>query len=431
MLTLRTCAYPYPGFRLRDAQRDSITTAGESPVHAGKGQRLQLLLVRAVVRARARISPSAQYETTAPQDQTARAREIEKLTSGARRVRWRSEYRIALDYEYSLLPVLEEFDPDIIHVHDVFMMGVAAKAAAAAAERGKSIKLVYDAREYLPGLAHVNARTVASYVDLEREYLRHFDAIVTVSDGLAEWLVRDYGLVQTPSLVYNAPAVGPAKGRATIREDLNLPDDVPIAVYAGGVNPERGVETAILALAHVPEVHLAVVAHANPKLVAHLNELARSTGVIDRFHIVPFVDAEDVVEYLSSATIGLSTLLRAPNHDIALTNKFCEYIQAGLLVVTSDTPTQQQITVKLGIGAVYRAGDPESLARAITDVLTRADEIRIRLADPALRKNFAWSTQAATLRDVYSSLLGTLPAEAYLPDATEISVITPKETRKR
>jgi glycosyltransferase involved in cell wall biosynthesis len=53
--------------------------------------------------------------------------------------------------------------------------------------------------------------------------------------------------------------------------------------------------------------------------------------------------------------------LSAPNHDIAVTNKFCEYLAAGLPIVTSDTLARATLVRELGLGVVYTAGDPHSL----------------------------------------------------------------------
>lgn len=57
----------------------------------------------------------------------------------------------------------------------------------------------------------------------------------------------------------------------------------------------------------------------------------------------------------------LSAPARAPNHDIAVTNKFCEYLAAGLPIVTSDTLARATLVRELGLGVVYTAGDPHSL----------------------------------------------------------------------
>jgi glycosyltransferase involved in cell wall biosynthesis len=145
-------------------------------------------------------------------------------------------------------------------------------------------------------------------------------------------------------------------------------------------------------------------------------------GVGDRLHVVPYVEADLVPRYLESATVGVSSLLRSPNHDVAVTNKFCEYLAAGLPIVTSDTPAQATLVRDLGLGAVYTAGDPSSLAAALHDVLREAQSLHERIAgDAALRFRFSWAAQADVVRTVYDELLGGLPDQAWHEDVLHLT----------
>ncbi|MBZ2196450.1 glycosyltransferase family 4 protein [Occultella gossypii] len=347
--------------------------------------------------------------------------------------RWREVLPNAQADEESLGRLLDELRPDIIHVHDVFMLGVAVNAADRAAASGRDVKLVYDAHEYIAGVAVVPALTIGAYCDLEREFVPRMDRVITVSEPLAGWLTRDYGLDRAPDVVLNAPMVGvPPDGFRDLRDVVGLAPDVPLMVYGGGVNRARGVQTAVAALAELPDMHLALVTNRpNGPVTRELLAQARSLGVLDRFHVAPFVRPEYVTHYFRRVTIGLSTLLHAPNHDVALTNKFCEYLLAGIPIITSDTPAQADIVAARGLGGVYIAGDVEDLVRAVRELLPRVNEVRDRIAgDAALRHEFSWAAQVETIRDVYADLLGALPEQAWTADATKITHLEPRETTK-
>ncbi|TDE96143.1 glycosyltransferase [Occultella glacieicola] len=347
--------------------------------------------------------------------------------------RWRETLPNARVDEESLGRLLDELRPDIIHVHDVFMLGVAVNAADRAAARGRTVRLVYDAHEYIAGVAVIPALTIGAYCDLEREFVPRMDRIITVSEPLAGWLQRDYHLERTPDVVLNAPMVGrPPEDFKDLRDVVGLGDDVPLMVYGGGVNRARGVQTAVAALAELPEMHLALVTNRpNGPVTRELLAQARSLGVLDRFHVAPFVPPEFVTHYFGRVTIGLSTLLHAPNHDVALTNKFCEYLLAGIPIITSDTPAQAEIVEERGLGGVYIAGDVQDLVRAVRELLPRVNEVRDRIAgDQALRHEFSWAAQVETIRDVYADLLGSLPERAWAADATHITQLEPREITK-
>ena len=55
-----------------------------------------------------------------------------------------------IDYEAVLGPWVDDMRPDVVHPHDVYLIGVAANAVARAALNGRVMKMVYDAREYVP-----------------------------------------------------------------------------------------------------------------------------------------------------------------------------------------------------------------------------------------------------------------------------------------
>ena len=338
--------------------------------------------------------------------------------------RWKQVLPEIMDQEAVLGPILDRLRPDLIHVHDVFMIGVAVQAAQRAALRGRTVKIIYDAHEYIPGLAAIKPRRVAAYSNLERAYIGDVDQVITVSEPLAARLQSDHHLARQPHVVLNAPVETPPGAEVpSVREVLELNSDVPLLVYAGGVNRARGVATAVDALSALDGVHLAIVARGN-HVTRELVRQATAMGVADRFHVVPFVDPEFVPLYLRSTTIGLSPLLHAPNHDVAVTNKFCEYIAAGIPIVSSDTTAQADLIASLDLGAVHRAGDTSDFVRAVIEVLNDHERLSKRISeDYELRQRFSWVAQAEVIRDVYESVLGQLPHSAWLPNATRITNI--------
>ena len=343
--------------------------------------------------------------------------------------RWRRTLPDLVDQDLAIGKVLDGLEPDMIHTHDVFMLGVAARAAQRAALDGRRVKVVYDAHEYLPGLAMVPARRVAALCQLEREFLPDVDHLITVSEPLARWLQRDYGLPRIPDVVLNAPVtVDSSLDVVGVRQVCGLADDVPLLVYGGGVHPARGVQTVVDALEHLDGVHLVVVVKQPSYVTAALVAKAERAGTGDRLHLAAFVSPELVPRYVESADVGVSPLLRSLNHDVAVTNKFCEYLAAGLPIVSSDTPAQAELVNELGLGAVYVAGDPGDCARAVSRVLDDLPQLRQRIReDDKPHRRFSWEAQAERLREIYAGLLGELPAQAWHEGATQVRRLLVRE----
>lgn len=318
------------------------------------------------------------------------------------------------DYELAFGPVLDTLDWDVLHAHDVHLVGVASRAVARRRAQGRAALWVYDAHEYVSGLSIYGGRTIrkrAAYHDLEREYVRDADAVVTVTQPLAEALRADYGLKRTPTVVVNSPVLGAGSRTvdATIRDVVGLDADVPLIVYSGGVSTARGIETAMQALPQLPDVHLAVVAVPNTQTWAARN-LARAAGelgVADRVHLLEPVAPDQVSAFVSSADVGILPLLHFGSHEVALANKLFEYLHGGLPLLVSDCRAGAQFVREHGVGGVHTAGDPDSFATELKRVLADLPELRARIAaDADLLTPYAWDRQEAELRGLYRELLG-------------------------
>ncbi|GAA1588469.1 hypothetical protein GCM10009804_50680 [Kribbella hippodromi] len=321
-------------------------------------------------------------------------------------VSWPGTVPEAYDYETIFGAVIDRLDPDVIHAHDMHTIGVAVRAAA---RSKRSVKVVYDAHEYVPGIARYGARTprfIAAWARHERDYLPIVDRVVTVSPAIAQRLRQEHALKRLPDVILNTPDIPEA---ATVGEDirsrLGLPVGVPLIVYSGGITVVRGIDTAIRALPKLPGVHLAVVAVPSPDLpgVDVLRKLAADVGVTERVHFTHPVGPREVTTFLRTADAGIIPMLRAPNHEMALPNKLFEYSLGGLPVLVSDMASLREFVTRTGIGEAFKAGDSADFAAKCSLLLTRRGTYK--LADPAFREEAAWSGQAARLRGVYGDLL--------------------------
>ena len=329
-----------------------------------------------------------------------------RLRDGA----WRRLEPGLWDYERVAGPVVDALRPDLIHAHDFRMLGVAARAVDRARAAGRDVKLVWDAHEWLPGARprRDNARWLPAHLGYVREYVGHADAVVTVSDTLADLLVRDHALPERPTVVLNAPvAATPDTEAPGLRERCGLRPDTPLLVYSGAMAVQRGLDTVVEALPLLPGVHLALVV-ADPAAAYVRQVVARAGrhGVGDRVHVLPYVPHRQLVAFLATADIGLIPLHHWPNHEIALITKFFEYAHARLPIVVSDVRTMAETVRATGQGEVFRARDAADLARAVRTVL--ADPARYRAAyegEDSPLSGWTWEAQAERLDVLYRRLL--------------------------
>lgn len=329
-------------------------------------------------------------------------------------VSWRSELPAMLDYADALGPVIDGLDWDVIHAHDVHFVGVAARAVERRRAQGRRADWVYDAHEYVAGLSEYTSRprrVIAAYSSLEQEFIQRAAGVITVSPPLADVLQARYRLDEVPAVVMNSPVLDAAASpvKRDVRDVCGLGAEVPLLVYSGGVNPARGIPTAVAALPSLPGVHLAVVCvpgtHTSP--VARLRTQAAALKVADRVHFVEPVRPEEVSAFLAGADIGLLPFLHFGSHEVALANKLFEYLFAGVPVLASDCRAQAEFISRHEVGEVFTAGSASGLAEKARLMLARRAHYRTVIAEqPDLLSPYAWEVQERALRTAYRHWFG-------------------------
>jgi glycosyltransferase involved in cell wall biosynthesis len=320
-----------------------------------------------------------------------------------RRPSWRRDLPELHRFEVAIGSTLDELAPDLIHVHDVFLLGVATRAKARAERAGRHVSVVYDAHEYVPGLP-IDSRRRDAYTDLENEYVRRVDAIITVSEGLATLLHERFGI--RPAVVMNAPDMEKTIEVEPVRNVAGVPKGSPLIIYVGGIAPHRGADVLIEAMGYLDsDVHLVFVSNSTTGYVADLVARGEILGLGDRLHVVPYVAPEAVVGYIRSADVSVVPLSREfMNYEIALPNKLFQSIQAGVPVVVSDNPEMERFVTRHHVGEVFTSGDVVALAKAVNTILESPERYAHALGDPELLELISWRRQAEIVIETYRQL---------------------------
>ena len=334
--------------------------------------------------------------------------------------RWQRLVPESSDLDVALGPVVDELQPDLLQSHDVQTINVVAGAVDRAAAEGRRVPWIYDAHEHIAGLTGYPLDRLTGLVDLESSFIRRADAVLTVCEPIADHLYRHYGLRERPTVVLNAPPLAD-RGRAAVeppgsrslRADAGLGPEVPIVVYSGKVDADRGVGDLVTALPLLrPDVHVVLITNrlSGDTYLARLRADAEQRGCADRLHVVPYVLPEALVGYLSGATIGFAGFSHIGNHELALPNKFFDYLHAGVPMVVSDLELLGALVPELGVGQVYAFGDPAGLAAAVGRLLDGRDAYLAAVGDPRLLHRYCWQAQEPALLAVYGRLASFRPS---------------------
>ncbi|GAA2056044.1 hypothetical protein GCM10009839_76290 [Catenulispora yoronensis] len=357
------------------------------------------------------------HNYAAVQDSPSTSSEQRKVRRGGEGAVWDAQPRL-VDFEDSFGRAADELEPDLIHANDAEMLGVAVRAAARAKAKGRTVKVIYDAHEFFAGDTRDNPTWAPAMAAQEAKYLPLADAVMSPIEGYAASMVEFHGIEKFPGrkppvLVKNMPALADLASAGDdvpgVRGALGLAADVPLLVHPGSVTNVRGLQTVVEALPELPGVHAALLVGRRDGYVAELVAMAAELGVSDRFHLLDYVPSEELTAYLSSATIGLDTLLHTPMHELTITTKYWSYISARLPMVVSDVKATSELTRELGNGEIYVAGDAASFVAAASKVLADPSAYTGVYTDETLHR-YSWEGQAETMLELYREVTGQDPS---------------------
>lgn len=303
---------------------------------------------------------------------------------------------------FSLYEPLLKHKPDIIHAHDIDTLMLAAIAAKA-----YGIPYIYDAHEYEYG--RVNRKGLINQLLIrfdETKYISN-SHVITVSDGIAELLTKDY-TIQKPIVTYNAPiTTSPASAKGqTIKEKLKLKQSDFLVVYVGLISAARCLTKILNALPYTQNIHFACVGPHYQPVVEELDKLAISINKTHYFHILPAVPYHEVSHFISSADAGIVILDNlCLSYEHAMPNKFFETLCAGLPMVMSNQKEMRALAEHHKLGVFVKDTSPKEIAKAISKLqsdykIYKPSTEKTR----ALRAKFGWEAQEKKLLSLYKNL---------------------------
>jgi glycosyltransferase involved in cell wall biosynthesis len=284
-----------------------------------------------------------------------------------------------------------EIRPRLIFCHSVMPL-----RAAVQSKRATGAPLVYDAHELETERIDIVGAKRRVFSFFERRLIHHCDAVLCVSDSIADWYARHYGIPR-PAVVRNIPdqrsSVQSTRSNA-LRERFGLAPDQLVFIYQGALIPGRRVEELAQVFARArPDRHLVFMGFG-PLEKAVLEAAAAHPNV----HFLPAVPLREMLNYTASADIGFAAHLEPAclNHRYALPNKFFEYLLAGLPIWVNDVHEEMAALVrKHGFGWVTPYAE-EGMTQWVNSVDRAELQAKRKLAAEA-GTLFSWRKEEAVL----------------------------------
>ncbi|MDX2344775.1 MAG: glycosyltransferase family 4 protein [Acidimicrobiia bacterium] len=284
---------------------------------------------------------------------------------------------------------------DVYHSHDLNTLYIGAMC-----KKRTKARLVYDSHELQTERNRMTKwwRRWAAWN--EKKWLPYADAMIVASPSWIGINRKKYGKVPDPSVsIINTPALEIIDKPEDLRGELGLSPDVPILLYQGSIQENRGIEPAIDAITLLDDAVLVVVGYGYYRPV--LEAEVRKRGLTDRVKFFGPIPNDELLGWTAAADIGLCNIVNSSlSYYTSLPNKLFEYIIAGIAVIGSDSPEIGRIVQEEGVGEVADPIDPEDLARATRTIL--ADIDRYRAATKPAAQKYNWAIEEQKLLGIYS-----------------------------
>ncbi len=225
-----------------------------------------------------------------------------------------------------------------------------------------------------------SAATAAAFADFPAAFTRRIRTI-------------PHGVVPVPAALHEVDW----------RARLAIPAAAGVLVAAGRLTPQKNYETAVKALARLPEVHLAIA--GDGPLRESLQALAAELGVERRLHLIGTLDRAALGDLFAIGTVYLS-----PSNWETFGLAAVEAQMAGLPVVASDLPVLREVLGAAGRPATlafHPVEDDGALAAAAGRLLADPPDAATRAAVAgAARQRYGLDTMVQLYVDLLESRSG-------------------------
>jgi D-inositol-3-phosphate glycosyltransferase len=266
---------------------------------------------------------------------------------------------------------------------------------------------------------HTLARVKAETGDAEPERRIRAEAdVIGCSDAIlascateADQLVRLYGAdrdrieIVAPGVDHAFFSAGPRDGARAALDHLDLGDG-PVLLFVGRIQPLKGLDVAVRALAALrrPDARLVVVGGASGRDGAHeverIDKLAAELGVTDQLRLVAPVPHHLLSSYYRAADVVL-----VPSRSESFGLVALEAAACGTPVVAAAVGGLRTLVDHGRTGFLVEGRDPTvfaAFAEQVLDSPALAAELSANAATRAA--GYTWSTAAGRLRRIYGDL---------------------------
>ncbi|TVR76794.1 MAG: glycosyltransferase family 1 protein [Saprospirales bacterium] len=319
-----------------------------------------------------------------------------------------------LFWKKELIKLFKVYQIDAIHAHDLYLVGAALKARRS---NKRQIRVVADLHENYPHALKNYKFTnkfpgkyiisIKKWEKTEIEWLNEVDHIITV---IEEAVDRYTSLGINPKKIHVVPNYVNA---AEFLDKTGLPEikepntAEPTALYIGGFDLHRGLESVVRALPAInkefPNFKLTLVGTGSNE--EDLKQLAAELGVTQKIEFMGWRKPAELPGLIKKATLCLIPHLKSIHTDHTIPHKLFHYMIMGKPVLVSNCKPLERIVKETGAGEVFQSNNPSDFAEKVQKLLGNTQRLKSmgEKGQKAVLKTYNWEDGKAQLLNLYNT----------------------------
>lgn len=264
----------------------------------------------------------------------------------------------------------------------------------------KEIKVMIDLREFYP-LEYENdllwsESFGAFFTYLCTEYLPKVDFAITVSEGIAQAYKLNFGIIA--HIFHSLPPFFSLQPSNVDKTAIQI-------IYHGFISPDRHSENFLEIAQNLDErFFLNLMVLSNQK--GYLEKIKHQARNIDNIKFLLPVEMNKIIPFCQQFDIGILSLVpNSFNNANALPNKFFEYIQSRLCLISSPLSEIKNFVRRHDLGRVAQNFEPKSIAKTL-NALSEEEIFAYKNASNKIAHQFSLQSNVPKILRIITDLIG-------------------------
>jgi len=259
--------------------------------------------------------------------------------------------------------------------------------------------LIYEPHELETETTGLHGFRKSLFKVMEKTFIRQADAIIVVSESIANWYNKAYG-IPMPTVVRNIPIrTKPVIDKIDLKQLLMITEHDLLFLYQGLFGKGRNIELLLRAFSQMPhDRHILFMGDG-----IYRDTVIQYSQKYRNIHYLPPVSPKKVLQYTVSADVGLCLIENISlSYYYSLPNKLFEYLIANLPVIAYSLPEINKVIKEFGGGWIV-----ENCFEDVTGILSSLSRNQIEDCREQLKKTsslLGWHCEVPLLLNIYRQL---------------------------